>query len=239
MREFAFTVEYDPEADRLMDVFLAHPELAAKTVTCSVTAESIWRVDRLTGPTDAIEAVEGPFLDPDQCDECLHDGSCQVTQEYEVLSGDSTRRTIYTYQTDLEDCHSIPYLTAEHLGDGLLYEALRREGRHEWRILMRENSAVGELYDVLQSGLRDGLTLSLRHLGEPTHWCDEAVTAADLSYEQRRALEAAVEHGYYETPRSVSAEELADTLEIPRSTLQYRLRRAEAWLARGFVEERL
>jgi predicted DNA binding protein len=239
MREFAFTVEYDPGADRLMDVFLSHPELAAKTVTCSVTAESIWRVDRLTGPMEAIEAVEEPYFDPERCDECLHDGSCYATQEYEVLSGDSTRRTVYAYQTDIEGCHSIPYLTAEHLGDGLLYEALRRGGRHEWRILMREGSAVGELYDVLQSGLREGLTLSLRHLGEPTHWCDEAVTAADLSYEQRRAVEAAVEHGYYETPRSVSAEELAAILEIPRSTLQYRLRRAEAWLARGFVDERL
>jgi predicted DNA binding protein len=104
---------------------------------------------------------------------------------------------------------------------------------------MREASAVGELYDALQSGLRDGLTLSLRHLGEPTHWCDEAVCAADLSYEQRHALEAAVAHGYYETPREMSAEELATELEIPRSTLQYRLRRAESWLARGFVTERL
>lgn len=239
MREFAFTVKYESGADRLMDTFIDHPELTAKTVTCSVTPRSIWRVDRLTGPADAIEAVEKPYLDPERCDECLHDGRCYVTQEYEVLSGDATSRTVYHYQTGIDGCHSIPYLAARHLGDGLLYEALRREDRHEWRVLMREDSAVGELYDVIQSDLRDGLTLSLRHLGEPTHWCDEAVTAADLSYEQRSALEAAVENGYYETPRSMSAEELADVLEIPRSTLQYRLRRAESWLARGFVAERL
>lgn len=239
MREFAFTVEYEPGAGRLMDVFIEHPELTAKTVTCSVTAESVWRIDRLTGPSGAIETVEAPYLDPERCDECLHNGRCYVSQEYEVLAGDRTSRTVYAYQTDIDGCHSIPYLAAKHLGDGLLYEALRRENRHEWRVLMRDDSAVGELYDVLQSDLRDGLTLSLRHLGEPTHWCDEAVSAADLSYEQRHALEAAVEHGYYETPRSVSAEELAEALEIPRSTLQYRLRRAEAWLARGFVTERL
>jgi predicted DNA binding protein len=239
MREFAFGVEYDTGADRLMDRFIAHPELTAKTVTCSVTPESIWRVDRLAGPSEGITAVEEPYLDPERCDECLHDGQCYVHQEYEVLFGDATSRSIYLYQTDIDGCHSIPYLAAKHLGDGLLYEALRRGNRHEWRILMREDSAVGELYDVVQSDLREGLTLSLRHLGEPTHWCDEAVTAADLSYDQRHALEAAVEHGYYETPRSTSAEELAEALDIPRSTLQYRLRRAEAWLATGFVDERL
>jgi predicted DNA binding protein len=239
MREFAFTVEYESGADRLMDSFIEYPELAAKTVTCSVTPQSIWRVDRLTGPAEAIDAIEAPYLDPERCDECLHDGCCHVSQEYEVLAAESTSETIYVYQTDIEDCHSIPYLAAKHLGDGLLYEALRRGDHHEWRVLMREDSAVGELYDALQSGLRDGLTLSLRHLGEPTHWCDEAVCAADLSYEQRHALEAAVAHGYYETPREMSAEELATELEIPRSTLQYRLRRAESWLARGFVTERL
>ena len=239
MREFAFTVEYEPGADRLMNRFITHPELTAKTVTCSVTEASIWRVDRLAGPSEAIDAVEQPYLDPESCDECLHDGPCHVSQEYEVLSGDTTSRSIYLYHTDIDAFHSIPYLAARHLGDGLLYEALRRGSTHEWRILMREASAVGELYDVIQSGLRDGLTLSLRHLGEPTHWCDEAVCTADLSYEQRHALEAAVEHGYYETPRSISAEELAEALEIPRSTLQYRLRRAEAWLATGFIDERL
>lgn len=236
MREFAFTVEYESGSDRLMDVFIDHPGLMARTVTCSVTADSVWRIDRLTGSAAALDALSGSYFDVESCDECLHDGDCHVRQEYETLSGAATTRTVYAYQTDIDGCHSIPYLAAEHLGDGLLYEAIRRENRYEWRILMRDDDAVGELYDALQGGLRDGLTLSLRHLGSPTHWCDQAITAADLSYEQRAALEAAVEHGYYETPRTVGVEELADRLGMPRSTLQYRLRRAEAWVASGFVE---
>jgi predicted DNA binding protein len=239
MREFAFTVEYERGADGLMDTFIERPELTAKTITCSVTEESIWRIDRLTGPTEAIEAVEDGYLDPHRCDECLHDGYCHVEQDYELLASESTSRTVYLYQTEIDACHSIPYLAAKHLGDGLLYEALRRGPHHEWRVLMREDSAVGELYDVIQADLRDGLTLSLRHLGDPTHWSDEAVNAADLAYEQRSALEAAVEHGYYETPRAISAADLASELDVPRSTLQYRLRRAESWLATGFVAERL
>ena len=53
--------------------------------------------------------------------------------------------------------------------------------------------------------------------------------------EQREALQTAVEHGYYETPRKVDLSELAAEIGIPRSTLSYRLRRAEAQLAKQFV----
>jgi len=46
---------------------------------------------------------------------------------------------------------------------------------------------------------------------------------------------AAVEHGYYESPREVDVGELADHLDVPRSTLTYRLRRAEERLAKAHV----
>jgi predicted DNA binding protein len=46
-----------------------------------------------------------------------------------------------------------------------------------------------------------------------------------------------VEHGYYETPRNVDVGELADHLDVPRSTLTYRLRRAEAALAERHVAD--
>ena len=52
-----------------------------------------------------------------------------------------------------------------------------------------------------------------------------------LPYEQREALETAVAAGYYETPRDVHLSDLAAEADIPESTLRYRLRRAEAWLA--------
>lgn len=56
-----------------------------------------------------------------------------------------------------------------------------------------------------------------------------------LSVDQREALHTAVTHGYYETPRQVDLSALADYLDIPRSTLSYRLRRAEAELAKQFT----
>jgi predicted DNA binding protein len=42
--------------------------------------------------------------------------------------------------------------------------------------------------------------------------------------------------GYYRTPRAVKLAEIADRLDVPESTLRYRLRRAEAWLTTTFVE---
>ena len=85
--------------------------------------------------------------------------------------------------------------------------------------------------------MREGIALHLEHHDTPTRWGDQFVTVADLPAEQRVALEAAVEHGYYETPRETTAETIAAALDVPQSTFQYRLQRAEAWLATQFVTD--
>ncbi|PSQ61074.1 MAG: transcriptional regulator, partial [Halobacteriales archaeon SW_8_66_22] len=144
---------------------------------------------------------------------------------------------VYTYRPEMEGCHSIPYLATQQLGGGLFFETVRRDYRYRWRVLLGETDAVGRLYDTLQSDLREGITLHLEHLDTPTRWGDQFVTVADLPAEQRVALEAAVEHGYYETPRETTAETIAAALDVPQSTFQYRLQRAEAWLATQFVTE--
>lgn len=53
--------------------------------------------------------------------------------------------------------------------------------------------------------------------------------------EQRATLRAAIEHGYYETPREITISELAAVLDVPQSTVSYRLRQAEAQLAKGYL----
>ncbi len=235
MREFVFTVEYDPGVDRLADVFIDHPSAMAASLACCVTARNAWRLDRLTGSAAALDALSDCFLDG-RCNECIGHGNCGATCEYEVLRRTPTSMTVYTFRTEVTDCHSIPYLASDHLGDGLLFETVRTGDRYEWRVLIRDDVHVGGLYDALQRGLRDGVRLNLRHLGTPDRWCERAVTVADLPAEQRAALVAAVEGGYYETPREVTVGDLATELDVPRSTLQYRLQRAEAWLARAFVD---
>ena len=60
-------------------------------------------------------------------------------------------------------------------------------------------------------------------------------SGGELSPEQEAALRAAVEHGYYEGPRKVDVGDLASHLDVPRSTLTYRLRRAEEYLAKQYI----
>ena len=50
-------------------------------------------------------------------------------------------------------------------------------------------------------------------------------------------MRAAIEHGYYQTPREIETYELAEKLNLPGSTLAYRLRRAEAQLAETYVSD--
>lgn len=50
--------------------------------------------------------------------------------------------------------------------------------------------------------------------------------STNLTDRQREALELAYERGYFETPRRVSLEELADELDISRQAFSARLRRA-------------
>jgi hypothetical protein len=237
MREFVFTIEYKSDIDAVADVFIEYPSALSKSIACSINNSAMWRLDRITGPEAAIDRLDHLLLDTERCNECPNRPACQSHREYERLARDATSCTIYTYRSGIERCRTLPTLAREHLGDGLLYETQRRENEYEWRILMRNDANVGRLYDAMQAELPDGLCVNLSHLTEPTHWTDEAITAAKLPYEQRESLELAVEHGYYQTPRETSLSDLADTVEIPQSTLQYRLQRAESWLASKFVTE--
>lgn len=239
MREFAFTIRYASESDPLMDVFIDQPQTIATSLACSVTTESMWRLDRFSGPPTALDRIEGVLTNTERCTECIGEQNCYGNYKREIVTATERSRTIYSYRSEIEGCHSIPYLATEQLGDGLLFETTRREHRYRWRVLLPEEAAVGELYDTLQTDLCDGIELDLQHLNTPPHWGEDAVTIADLPAEQRAALEAAVEYGYYDQSRKATAAEIAEELDLPQSTFQYRLQRGEAWLASRFAADSL
>jgi hypothetical protein len=58
-----------------------------------------------------------------------------------------------------------------------------------------------------------------------------------LTQRQRELLTAAVEAGYYETPRECTLTELADQLGMAKSTVSETLHRAEGRVIREFVDE--
>lgn len=239
MREFVVTIEYDEGVDPLMDAFIDHPEAHARTMNCHVSANSMWRVDRIAGPEAALDQIDELYTAPEHCNECIGSRHCHTDWEHEVLARHPSRRTIYTYRPSAGDCCSIPQFACMYLGEGFLCAAERRTDRYEWRFLMREDGDAGGLYEALREEIRDGLTISFQQIQEPSHWADEAVSLAELPYEQREAVETAVEMGYYETPRGASTAEIAEALSVPRSTLQYRLQQAESWIIGCFVSKSL
>jgi predicted DNA binding protein len=68
---------------------------------------------------------------------------------------------------------------------------------------------------------------------------EDAAPKQLLSERQRDLLLAAVERGYYETPRACSLTELADSIGIAKSTCSEILRRAERRVVHRFVDEHL
>jgi predicted DNA binding protein len=235
MREFVFTLSYQRGVDTLVDAFIDHPEVTALSTTCVATAEHMWRLDSLLGPESALDRVETLFLDESRCNEC-HTGGCDTERRYEVLDRTPTYRLLYTHRREIQGCHSIPYLTAEHVGSGVLFETERSGDTYEWTVLMPNDAGIGRLYDSIDTELREGVTLSLEHITGHQGWRSGVPAVTGLSHAQREAVTEAVERGYYETPRECTITELSDRLDIARSTLQYRLQRAESQLLAGFVE---
>lgn len=68
------------------------------------------------------------------------------------------------------------------------------------------------------------IPFSLNRLYQPTE--PMAGGQYGLSPKQRTALITALERGYFEVPREVSMDELADELDITQQSLSKRLRRA-------------
>lgn len=235
MREFAFTVTYGEGADHLMDVFIEHPGLYARTVSCHATTETMWRVDEVTGPREALSAYDEQLEGLGRCSSLRGMGGCPVDWTHEVLEERPTKRRIYSRQSEGEGCRSVPYLAAKHLGDGVLCRAEQHGGEYRWRILADDDAAMSAIHDELEGNLREGLSLEFERLSPSPEWTGGRATRTDLPYEQREALELAVDHGYYETPRRASIQEIAEAEGIATSTLQYRLTRAEAWLATTFA----
>jgi predicted DNA binding protein len=230
VREVAFTVDYEPGCNAVADALADHPDATVRSLSLHVTETSLWRVDYATGSDDALAAIEGAFRRGNYYADCLLPENCGATERTEVLD-DGAALVLYSYWERTPTCASVPHLALEHLGEGVLFETRRAGRSYRWRVL----HDVGEVRAFL-----DAVDAAVAHTGDITvHRVTDAGPpegrSPELSDEQERTLRAAVDHGYYETPRAVDAGELAELLDSPRSTVTHRLRRAEAALATRHV----
>ncbi|AEH39026.1 helix-turn-helix domain-containing protein [Halopiger xanaduensis] len=238
MRELVFALEYEPGCNRVADTLADHPEARIRSLSLHATPERLWRVDHATGDPDALAAIEDAFITADYYADCLATGDCGAVQTTQVLEHAADTLVLYSYWERTLDCASVPHIALEHLGTGVLFET-RHEGRHyTWRLIHSGEGDVGAFFDELEAAVGDCAQMEMLRTAEakPTG-SEPADGAGGLPPEQDAALRAAVEHGYYESPRAVDVGDLAEHLEVPRSTLTYRLRRAEEQLAKRYVAD--
>lgn len=239
MREYVFALEYDPGTNPVADVLETFPDTSIRSLSCHVTSDSLWRVDHASGPPEALEALEAAYLDPTYVADCLVRDDCGAICETQVLDRSSDTLVVYTYWDRTEHCTSVPHIALEQLGTGLLFETYREGRRYRWRIVLGNGGSVREFFETLSEEADEcaGIeTIRLSNLDPGRSTATTGTETQQLPEEQRRALRSAVEHGYYETPREIDLSELAAHLDIPRSTLSYRLRRAESSLAKSVID---
>ncbi|WP_435159168.1 helix-turn-helix domain-containing protein [Haladaptatus sp. DFWS20] len=233
MREFAFTVEFAKNSDAVTDVFIQYPDLLGNVLSISSSKSGTWQTFLVSGPQEGLESLDDVYLSHSNCNECLGEHTaCDANWEYEIITETDGTRTYYSAidTGNVSYCHSIPYLANEYLGNGVLFDARRRENRYEWRLLVRDDHTIGLLFDALQTELPTGVTVTLEQIVSPERWGSDASIVSDLPTAQRQTLLCAFDMGYYETPRSVTTSDVADQLGLPTSTCRYRLRRAESAL---------
>jgi predicted DNA binding protein len=234
MREFVFTLSYD-DGDALMDVLADSPDVRVTTLVCPMTTESFWRIDRVTGSQDDVDQVT-EILESDEYDaSSISDRRCGGSKYTDILDDAAGRSTVFTHVSDATRCDAISLIADRYLPGPILCEVKRRENRAYWRLLMRTDEKVGMLYDTIGGRLRDGIEFRFEHLESVATPPTDPLASMSLRPEQRRVLETAAEMGYYETPRETTLDDVADRLACPRSTVSYRLRRAEARLVETFL----
>lgn len=235
MREFTFGVEYDRGADPVMDAFDAHTALVGHSIDAPLTARSFWRIERFAGPQSVLDDIELRYERDGAAGEGVT-GQFEATGRGDVLERTAEELVRYSYVSDVSVGETVQTVAGKHLADGVVLESRRRDATRWWRVLLRSDARVGVFYDDLSARLRDGLAFRMGHVGDANGWQRDALSSVSMPEAQEVALRTATEAGYYETPRRVTLDEIADDLDVPRSTLSYRLRRAEIRLVERYVD---
>ncbi|MFC4986752.1 helix-turn-helix domain-containing protein [Saliphagus infecundisoli] len=237
MRELIFALDYEPGSNTLADTLADHPDAKIRSLSLHATAESLWRVGHATGSSDALAAIKDVFLTTDYYADCLATEECDADSRTQILEHTDDMLVLYSYWERTPSCTSVPHIALECLGDRALFEMHHEQRRYRWRVIYSEEGDVRAFLDKLEHAVADCAAVEMLCLADVSSTSLDGYTDMDgLPPEQSEAFRAAVEHGYYETPRAIDLGELAEKLDIPRSTLTYRVRRAEGQIAKQFVE---
>lgn len=236
MRELVFALEYTPGTNAVADILTSNPETKIRSLSCHVSAENLWRVDYVTGGQSALDELTETVTNAEYYTDCLARRDCEADWETQVIDRTDDALVLYSYWSRTPSCTSIPHLALDHFGNGLIFQTTWVGHRYEWRIIAPDDTSYHAFRDAIENEIDDTTGVTFVRVGD----ADDATPDdgdSSLTPEQDAAMRAAVEHGYYRTPREIETYELAEKLGIPGSTLSYRLRRAEAQLAENYATE--
>ncbi|HET7324318.1 MAG TPA: bacterio-opsin activator domain-containing protein [Halococcus sp.] len=114
--------------------------------------------------------------------------------------------------------------------DSTVLTAFGKADRWDLRILFPDREAVSRTYDYCEE---IGLEINLRRIYDHD---DSRAGQYNLTDDQQKALVTAFEQGFYEIPRDVTLDDLADELDISHQALSERLRRGyENMIKEGLI----
>ena len=202
----------------LAETFQRLPEMEVRVE--SVVAE---------GPVRTMPLVWFSNVDPDAIDEAL-EADPTVADYQQLLENTDDDEWFYRLQYS-EDVGSV--CCAVYSNGGTLLDAQVSEGQWTLRLLFPERE---ELSDAVSAIEDRGARVDVRRMVEAGQDEDLETTAA-LTEPQQEAIAEAYRQGYYDVPREISLEELANELDISHQALSERLRRANRVLASEQLDE--
>ncbi|WP_408958713.1 helix-turn-helix domain-containing protein [Natrinema sp. 74] len=197
-----------PESIWIQQVSTAYPEATFRVLAAVPDAESGFALVRITGP-EVPEVVDAMDDHP------------QIT-ELSLAQWSDDEATVHFETTT-------PLLLFSSRDSGMPIElpVEVRDGEATIEVT-GSRERLAELAEQLE---HFGLQYRIDHVRERLH------ESQLLSERQLEVITAAVEEGYYDTPRRCSLTELAGHLDIAKSTCSETLHRAEEAIVKRFVEE--
>lgn len=153
-------------------------------------------------------------------------GAPAVANVETVPGNDDAFYLLATLEADANPLLAAAHGTVSTDGVVVVKPLVYRDGAVRGRIV-GEDEAISAIVDLVP----DAVDLTVHEVGERGFVHD--ATGARLSPRQREALSTALELGYYDFPREVTHEDVADAIDCAPSTASEHLRKAEAKLVRA------
>lgn len=154
--------------------------------------------------------------------------------EETTVLGATSEKVVYKLVVDVDESVSAAFNPERIDGAPVEPTTITSEGWHE-RKVFTDFEAFTEFRESCEN---NGISFDLLSMTPDPSQADE-VSQDGLTDRQREAITLAISRGYYESPRQVTTEELAEEMGISQPSLSGLLRRAERQLLTASLDTRV